>query len=154
MLYKKHVLVAMALLFLIFFSPIPSLSPFIFIHPVPPTNTRSIRTPCRARSYIHSHVRTHRPAAHTAAAAAAVVYALSFLELYYKALGEYLHTRAYEREWCTRRGAHPVMDGEKKEAERTVVVVVVVGALKQKPVVVRRRAGASGKNNLIGFKNY
>lgn len=49
------------------------------------------------------------------------------------------------------------MDGEKKEAERTVavVVVVVVEALKQKPAVVRwRQSGASGKNNLIGFKNY
>jgi hypothetical protein len=33
------------------------------------------------------------------------------------------------------------MDGEKKEAERTVVVVVVVGALKQKPEVVSAAVG-------------
>jgi hypothetical protein len=39
-------------------------------------------------------------------------------------------------------------DGEKKEAERTVA-----GALKQKPEAVAA-ARVSGKNNLIGFKNY
>lgn len=107
MLYKKHVLVAMALLFLIFFSSPPSLSPFIFILPVPPAVTRSLRTFYHARSYIRSHVRTHHPQLlPTLLPPRLVVRALSFLELYYKALGEYLHTRAYERDRGARRGAH------------------------------------------------
>jgi len=61
-----------------------------------------------------------------------------------------VHGEGDERPVCVARGL-PQMgngDGEKKEAERTVA-----GALKQKPEAVAA-ARVSGKNNLIGFKNY
>lgn len=126
----------MALLFLIFFF-VPSHSLYFF-------------TPCsvlphHVRSYtlIHSHARTH-PAAHIAGSPA-----LSFLELYYKALCEYLHTRAYERKWCAARVDDVVRGWRRKEES---------GANRRRSAKTKTGGGGGGrgewKNNLIGFKNY
>lgn len=109
-------------------------------------------TPARVH-HIHQHTHTHT---RTQLPVSSAPSSVSFVELYYKALGEYLHTRAYASVW---RGG--MTDGKggggiwrRKEGRKTNRRR---GALKQKleaAAAVVVVVGASGKNNLIGFKNY
>lgn len=130
MLYKKHVLVAMALLFLIFFYSI-SLPLFFFYTPSRPAIPRSL---IYTHTLIHSHTRAHTQ--------------LPTLPTSPRSLSLNFITRRlvniYIRGRMSASGAWRGLtrgygsDGEKKEAERTVV-----GALKQKPETAT--AGVSEK---------